>query len=79
MRSFGVFLQQERPIADLLHWAERFDEAGADSLFVADHLAPPSGEVRRHTPRAVVRILTVGFALPGISGAGIIRQARGGI
>jgi alkanesulfonate monooxygenase SsuD/methylene tetrahydromethanopterin reductase-like flavin-dependent oxidoreductase (luciferase family) len=43
MRSFGVFLQQERPMADLLHWAERFDEAGADSLFVADHLAPPSG------------------------------------
>src|SRR5579863_6839279 len=43
MRSFVVFLQQERPIADLLDCAGRFDEAGADSVFVADHLAPPSG------------------------------------
>ena len=30
-------------MADLLGWAERFDEAGADSLLVADHLVPPSG------------------------------------
>jgi alkanesulfonate monooxygenase SsuD/methylene tetrahydromethanopterin reductase-like flavin-dependent oxidoreductase (luciferase family) len=41
MRSFGVFLQQERPIAELLDWAGRFDEAGADSIWVADHLANP--------------------------------------
>jgi hypothetical protein len=39
MRSFGVFLQQERPIAELLDWAGRFDEAGAGSVWVADHLA----------------------------------------
>jgi alkanesulfonate monooxygenase SsuD/methylene tetrahydromethanopterin reductase-like flavin-dependent oxidoreductase (luciferase family) len=43
MGSFGVFLQQERPIAELLDWAGRFDEAGADSVWVADHLANPSG------------------------------------
>jgi alkanesulfonate monooxygenase SsuD/methylene tetrahydromethanopterin reductase-like flavin-dependent oxidoreductase (luciferase family) len=43
MGSFVVFLQQERPMAELLDWAARFDEAGADSVFVADHPAPPSG------------------------------------
>jgi len=38
---FGVMLLQERPVAEVLHWATRFDEAGADSVWVADHLALP--------------------------------------
>ncbi len=41
MATFGVFLGQDRPVGDILTWAERFDEIGADSLWVADHLANP--------------------------------------
>lgn len=41
MISFGVLLGQYRPVTELLGWARRFDEAGADSLWVADHLANP--------------------------------------
>lgn len=39
--SFGVLLLQNRPVSELLDWARRFDEAGADSVWVADHLANP--------------------------------------
>jgi alkanesulfonate monooxygenase SsuD/methylene tetrahydromethanopterin reductase-like flavin-dependent oxidoreductase (luciferase family) len=38
---FGVLLIQERPVHELLGWATRFDEAGVDSLWVAEHLALP--------------------------------------
>jgi alkanesulfonate monooxygenase SsuD/methylene tetrahydromethanopterin reductase-like flavin-dependent oxidoreductase (luciferase family) len=41
MATFGVFLGQDRPVGDVLGWATRFDEAGVDSLWVADHLANP--------------------------------------
>ena len=41
MATFGVFLGQDRPVGDVLGWAARFDEAGVDSLWVADHLANP--------------------------------------
>jgi alkanesulfonate monooxygenase SsuD/methylene tetrahydromethanopterin reductase-like flavin-dependent oxidoreductase (luciferase family) len=41
MASFGVFLGQARPVGDVLDWSTRFDLAGADSLWVADHLANP--------------------------------------
>ena len=39
--SFGVLLLQDRPLTELLGWARRFDEAGADSVWVADHLSNP--------------------------------------
>jgi alkanesulfonate monooxygenase SsuD/methylene tetrahydromethanopterin reductase-like flavin-dependent oxidoreductase (luciferase family) len=32
---------QERPVQELLGWATRFDEAGIDSLWIADYLALP--------------------------------------
>jgi alkanesulfonate monooxygenase SsuD/methylene tetrahydromethanopterin reductase-like flavin-dependent oxidoreductase (luciferase family) len=38
---FGILLMQERPVHELLGWATRFDEAGVDSLWLADHLALP--------------------------------------
>jgi alkanesulfonate monooxygenase SsuD/methylene tetrahydromethanopterin reductase-like flavin-dependent oxidoreductase (luciferase family) len=38
---FGVLLIPERPVHELLGWATRFDEAGVDSLWVAEHLALP--------------------------------------
>jgi alkanesulfonate monooxygenase SsuD/methylene tetrahydromethanopterin reductase-like flavin-dependent oxidoreductase (luciferase family) len=41
MTSFGVLLAQDHPPAEVLDWARRFDEAGADSVWVADHLANP--------------------------------------
>jgi alkanesulfonate monooxygenase SsuD/methylene tetrahydromethanopterin reductase-like flavin-dependent oxidoreductase (luciferase family) len=41
MTSFGVLLAQDHPPAAVLDWARRFDEAGADSVWVADHLANP--------------------------------------
>jgi alkanesulfonate monooxygenase SsuD/methylene tetrahydromethanopterin reductase-like flavin-dependent oxidoreductase (luciferase family) len=41
MATFGVFLGQDRPVGDVLAWGHRFDEAGIDSLWVADHLANP--------------------------------------
>ena len=41
MTSFGVLLAQNRPVAELLDWGRRFDEAGVDSLWIADHLAEP--------------------------------------
>jgi alkanesulfonate monooxygenase SsuD/methylene tetrahydromethanopterin reductase-like flavin-dependent oxidoreductase (luciferase family) len=41
MTSFGVLLAQDHPVAELLDWAQRFDDAGADSVWVADHLANP--------------------------------------
>jgi alkanesulfonate monooxygenase SsuD/methylene tetrahydromethanopterin reductase-like flavin-dependent oxidoreductase (luciferase family) len=41
MLSFGVLLAQDRPVAGILDWAERFEEAGVDSFWVADHLASP--------------------------------------
>jgi alkanesulfonate monooxygenase SsuD/methylene tetrahydromethanopterin reductase-like flavin-dependent oxidoreductase (luciferase family) len=41
MISFGVLFVQKRPVAELLDWAGRFDEAGVDSIWVADHLANP--------------------------------------
>lgn len=39
--TFGVILLQERPVRDIVEWAKRFDEAGADCLWVADHMALP--------------------------------------
>jgi alkanesulfonate monooxygenase SsuD/methylene tetrahydromethanopterin reductase-like flavin-dependent oxidoreductase (luciferase family) len=41
MISFGVLFAQNHPPAEVLDWARRFDKAGADSLWVADHLANP--------------------------------------
>ena len=41
MTSFGVLLAQDHSPAEVLDWARRFDEAGADSVWVADHLANP--------------------------------------
>jgi alkanesulfonate monooxygenase SsuD/methylene tetrahydromethanopterin reductase-like flavin-dependent oxidoreductase (luciferase family) len=40
--AFGVLLVQDRPSAEVLGWAARFEEAGVDSLWVPDHLANPS-------------------------------------
>ena len=37
--KFGILLMQERPVGDLLRWAIRFEDAGVDSLWIADHLA----------------------------------------
>lgn len=37
--SFGVLLLQDRPLDELLDWARRFDQAGVDSVWVADHLS----------------------------------------
>lgn len=39
--SFGVLVLQDRPLDTVLEWARRFDEAGADSVWVADHLSNP--------------------------------------
>ena len=39
--SFGVLLLQDRPLDEVLGWARRFDQAGADSVWVADHLSNP--------------------------------------
>ena len=39
--SFGVLLLQDRPLDEVLGWARRFDAAGADSVWVADHLSNP--------------------------------------
>ena len=41
MPTFGVLLGQNHPARDVLDWASRFDEAGTDSVWVADHLANP--------------------------------------
>src|SRR3954470_9502254 len=30
---------QDRPVPDLLQWARRFEAAGVDSIWVADHVA----------------------------------------
>jgi alkanesulfonate monooxygenase SsuD/methylene tetrahydromethanopterin reductase-like flavin-dependent oxidoreductase (luciferase family) len=40
--SFGVMLVQDRPLAHILDWAVRFDDAGVDSLWVPEHLVNPS-------------------------------------
>jgi len=37
--SFGVMLLQSRPIDDMIDWAQRYEAAGADSLWVCDHVA----------------------------------------
>jgi alkanesulfonate monooxygenase SsuD/methylene tetrahydromethanopterin reductase-like flavin-dependent oxidoreductase (luciferase family) len=42
MLRFGVLLSQHRPLNELLEWAERFDQAGVDSLWAADHLLKPA-------------------------------------
>jgi alkanesulfonate monooxygenase SsuD/methylene tetrahydromethanopterin reductase-like flavin-dependent oxidoreductase (luciferase family) len=44
--SFGVLLLQERPVHEVLGWASRFDEAGVDSVWTADHLAFPQDVAR---------------------------------
>jgi alkanesulfonate monooxygenase SsuD/methylene tetrahydromethanopterin reductase-like flavin-dependent oxidoreductase (luciferase family) len=41
LTSFGVILTQDRPVPEVLDWARRFEEAGVDSLWIADHLASP--------------------------------------
>ena len=41
--SFGVLLLQNRALSEVTAWAQRFDEAGADSVWVADHLFYPYG------------------------------------
>lgn len=38
---FGVLLLQDRRLDELTSWARRYDEAGADSVWVADHLSNP--------------------------------------
>jgi alkanesulfonate monooxygenase SsuD/methylene tetrahydromethanopterin reductase-like flavin-dependent oxidoreductase (luciferase family) len=40
--TFGVLLGVDRPLPELLDWASRFDQAGVDSLWVADHLINPA-------------------------------------
>ena len=40
-RRFGVMLLQNRSVAELAEWAAAFDRAGADGVYVADHLANP--------------------------------------
>jgi hypothetical protein len=37
--TFGVLLAQQCPVHDLLGWANRFDEAGVDSVWTARQLA----------------------------------------
>lgn len=39
--SFGVLLLPNRALTEVTEWARRFDEAGADSIWVADHLFYP--------------------------------------
>jgi alkanesulfonate monooxygenase SsuD/methylene tetrahydromethanopterin reductase-like flavin-dependent oxidoreductase (luciferase family) len=41
MVSFGILFGQNHPVDEMLDWAQRFDEAGADSIWVADHIANP--------------------------------------
>jgi alkanesulfonate monooxygenase SsuD/methylene tetrahydromethanopterin reductase-like flavin-dependent oxidoreductase (luciferase family) len=38
---------QDRPVAELLDWAVRFEQAGIDSVWVADHLAYPQDPSRQ--------------------------------
>jgi alkanesulfonate monooxygenase SsuD/methylene tetrahydromethanopterin reductase-like flavin-dependent oxidoreductase (luciferase family) len=40
-RAFGALLLQNRPVAEVARWATAFDRAGADAVYVADHLANP--------------------------------------
>jgi hypothetical protein len=37
--GFGILLMQERPVPELVGWGTRFDEAGVDSVWIAEHLA----------------------------------------
>lgn len=45
--SFGVLMLQDRPVPELLDWAHRFEQAGVDSVWVADHLAYPQNPSRQ--------------------------------
>lgn len=39
--TFGVLLLQDRSLSEVVTWAQRYELAGADSIWVADHLANP--------------------------------------